>query len=67
LFLVDIKLDGFSMRELRTDNGGENVNDAFKAYAIGNFTLRTTPPHTPIANAISERFNRVLGERTRAM
>jgi len=67
LFLAEIKLDGFSMRELRTDNGGEYVNDAFKAYAIGKFTLRTTPPHTPIANAISERFNRVLGERTRAM
>lgn len=67
LFLSEIKVDGFKLKELRTDNGGEYVNDVFKDFAKGNFKLRTTPPHTPTANAIAERFNRVLGERTRAM
>ena len=49
------------------DNGGEFVNDEVNKYTKGKFLLRTTPPHTPESNATSERFNRVLGERTRAM
>jgi hypothetical protein len=58
---------GFRLRELRCDNGGEFVNDAVTDYAKGKFLLRTTPPYTPEANGISERFNRLLCERTRAM
>lgn len=58
---------GFRLRELRCDNGGEYVNDTVTSYAKGKFLLRTTPPYTPEANGISERFNRLLCERTRAM
>lgn len=72
LFLAKIKLDGFSMRELRTDNRGEYVNDAFKAYAIGKFTLRTTLLHTPIADGnpvvatvVTLRYLRAVQQGTR--
>jgi hypothetical protein len=38
-----------------------------KHYAIGRFALRTSPPHCPQAMGLSERFNRILGEKTRAL
>ena len=66
-FVNDIESLGFKLKLLKTDNGGEYVNDAVNTYAQGKFILRTTPPHTPESNATAERFNRVLGERTRAM
>lgn len=66
-FVDDIKAQGFQLKLLKTDNGGEFVNDAIKDYAKGSFVLKTTSPHTPEANATAERFNRILGERTRAM
>ena len=66
-FISEIESQGFKLKLLKTDNGGEFVNDELKDYAKGNFTLRTTPPHTPESNATAERFNRILGERTRAM
>ena len=66
-FVSDIESLGFKLKLLKTDNGGEYVNDEVNTYAKGKFTLRTTPPHTPESNATAERFNRVLGERTRAM
>jgi hypothetical protein len=66
-FVADIKAQGFKLKLLKTDNGGEFVNDAIRDYAKGSFVLKTTSPHTPEANATAERFNRVLGERTRAM
>jgi len=66
-FRDEIMASGFKLRLLKTDNGGEFVNDELKSFAAGKFTLRTTPPHTPKSNATAERYNRVLGERTRAM
>ena len=66
-FVSEIEAQGFTLKLLKTDNGGEFVNDEVNKYAKGKFLLRTTPPHTPESNATSERFNRVLGERTRAM
>ena len=66
-FVSEIESLGFKLKLLKTDNGGEYVNDEVNTYARGKFTLRTTPPHTPESNATAERFNRVLGERTRAM
>jgi hypothetical protein len=66
-FRDEIMASGFKLSLLKTDNGGEFVNDELKNFAAGKFTLRTTPPHTPKSNATAERFNRVLGERTRAM
>ena len=66
-FVADIESMGFNLKLLKTDNGGEYVNDEAKDYAKGKFILRTTPPHTPKSNGISERYNRILGERTRTM
>ena len=66
-FVSDIEAQGFKLRLLKTDNGGEFVNDGWNDYAAGKFHLRTTPPYTPEANAVAERYNRILGERTRAM
>jgi len=67
IFKNEIEAMGFKLRLLKTDNGGEFVSDELKDYAAGNFVLRTTPPHTPKSNGTAERYNRVLGERTRAM
>ena len=66
-FDADIESMGFNLKLLKTDNGGEYVNDEVKDFAKGKFILRTTPPHTPQSNGISERYNRILGEHTRAM
>ena len=66
-FISDIESNGFKLKLLKTDNGGEYVNDEVNLFAKGRFVLRTTPPHTPESNATAERFNRILGERTRAM
>ena len=66
-FVSEIESLGFSLKLLKTDNGGEYVNDEVKSYAKGKFILRTTPPHTPLSNNISERYNSILGETTRAI
>ena len=66
-FVNEIESQGFKLKLLKTDNGGEYVNEELNTYAKGKFVLRTTPPHTPESNATAERFNRILGERTRAM
>ena len=59
---------GFSVKMLKTDNGGEFTSDEFaQLLTEEKIAFRTTTPHTPASNAFSERFNRVLGERTRAM
>jgi hypothetical protein len=49
LFLAEIKLDGFSMRELRTDNGGEYVNDAF--YGLCNWKIYVENYSSPHSNS----------------
>ena len=59
-FVSEIESMGFSLKLLKTDNGGENVNEEVKSYAKGKFILRTTPPHTPQSNGISEWYNRML-------
>ena len=66
-FVADTESMGFNLKLLKTDNGGEYVNDEVTDYAKGKFILRTTPPHTLQSNGISERYNRILGKRTRAM
>lgn len=59
---------GFSVKMLKTDNGGEFTSNDFAQLLVDQkIAFRTTTPHTPSSNAFSERFNRVLGERTRAM
>jgi hypothetical protein len=58
---------GYQLRCLRSDNGTEFVNDGLIQFAKDKLILRTSPPHCPQAMGVSERFNRVLGEKTRAI
>ena len=66
--IAEVSSQGFTVRLLRSDNGGEYTSDAFKSFCRDkNIEHRTTPPNTPKANSVSERFNRVLTERARAV
>lgn len=58
---------GYKLGTLKSDNGSEFVNYKLNVYAKARFTLRTTPPYCPQAMGVSERFNRVLLEKTRSM
>lgn len=58
----------YRIEEMRFDNGGEFVNRNFQKYAIENgITLSPTAPYSPESNGVSERLNRTLLEKTRAM
>ena len=64
----ELSAQGFTVRGLKTDNGGEYCSDEFVQFTTShNIIHRKTPPNTPQANSLSERYNRVLGERSRAM
>ena len=64
----ELSAQGFTVRGLRSDNGGEYCSDEFQQFTtLKNIIHRKTPPNTPQANSLSERYNRVLGERGRAM
>ena len=66
--VAEVEADGFKIKLLKSDNGGEYVSEDFKTYcAQEKIVQRFTSPHTPQSNSISERFNRVLGEKCRAM
>ena len=66
--IAEVESQGFKIRMLKSDNGGEYISEEFKAYCAGEkIVQRFTSPHTLSANSISERFNRVLGEKSRAM
>ena len=65
---AEVESQGFKIKMLKSDNGGEYVSAAFAAYCVEEKILqRFTSPHTPSSNSISERFNRVLGEKSRSM
>ncbi len=64
--VAEVSALGFSVRHLRSDNGGEYTSKVFKAFCtLHSITQQFTPPNTPRSNSISERFNRVLIERAR--
>ena len=66
--VADVSSWGFTVRLLRSDNGGEYTSKEFADFCIShNIEHRHSPPYTPAANSVSERFNRILGERARAM
>ena len=68
LLVAEIKSLGFKLSMLHCDNGGEYDNGPMRMFAQQNgFVLHFTQPHTPNSNAMQERFNRVLGERARAL
>ena len=53
---------------LRTDRGGEYVNDAFKKYLHDNHIHhQTSCPDNPDQNGVAERYNRTIMEKTRPM
>ena len=66
--VAEVESDGFKIKLLKSDNGGEYVSEEFKNYCTDEKIIqRFTSPHTPESNSISERYNRVLGEKCRAM
>ena len=69
LLLADIEARGYTVTTFHTDNGGEYTSAEFENYLRQEKKIipHRTPPHTPQANAVTERFNRVLGERARAL
>ena len=53
---------------LRSDRGGEYLNDHFLEYLKKNGILfQWTPPSTPQHNGVSERRNRTLLDMVRSM
>ncbi|PKU65026.1 Retrovirus-related Pol polyprotein from transposon TNT 1-94 [Dendrobium catenatum] len=53
---------------LRTDNGGEYINNKFKTLCNHNGIIhQTSCPHTPSQNGVAERKHRHLIETTRAL
>ena len=69
LLLAEIEARGFKVTTFHTDNGGEYTSAEFENYLVNEKKIipHRTPPNTPQANAVTERFNRVLGERARAL
>ena len=62
------KYTSFSIQTLRTDGGGEYINDAFTAYlSIMGIERQRTTAYTPQQNGVAERMNRTLMEATRSM
>lgn len=56
------------IKEVRTDNGTEYVNETLGTYfREKGITHQTTVPYTPQQNGRAERLNRTLMEKTRAM
>ena len=59
---------GNKIKRLRSDNGGEYVNEEFKTYCKEHgIHVEYTAPHSPHQNGIAERFNRVTVEGARTL
>jgi transposase InsO family protein len=59
---------GARVRRVRTDGGGEYVNNTLEAFFKSKgVILETTVPYSPEMNGAAERLNRTLMERVRAM
>ncbi|GJP81254.1 hypothetical protein CLOP_g11416 [Closterium sp. NIES-67] len=59
---------GKQLKVLRTDNGGEFVNEEFNSYLRSKGILRQlTVPYTPQHNSIAERVNRSLLDCVRTL
>ncbi|CAN1807780.1 Retrovirus-related Pol polyprotein from transposon TNT 1-94 [Linum perenne] len=59
---------GLKIKKLRSDNGGEYEDSAFKSFCYNNgIRLERTVQGTPQQNGIAERMNRTLTERARSM
>jgi transposase InsO family protein len=59
---------GARISRLRSDNGGEYISRKFRSLCISKgISMETTVPYTPQQNGVSERMNRTLMEKARAM
>ena len=62
------KSSGYSVKKLRTDNGGEYTSTEFDRYLKKEgIEHQYTIPKTPEQNGVSERLNRTLVESIRSM
>ena len=62
------KQTGFSIKNLRTDNGTEYLSNAFKDYLTEKgIDHQLTVPYNPSSNGKSERLNRTLNNSIRAL
>jgi transposase InsO family protein len=61
-------LKGYRVQTIRSDGGGEFVNSATAAWLKEKGIVQElTTPHTPQLNGISERLNRTLMDKVRAV
>jgi hypothetical protein len=62
IFRATFEKDGaFTVKSLRSDNGGEYLSDAFQNYlAEAGISHEPGPPHTPELNGVAERTNRTI-------
>jgi transposase InsO family protein len=59
---------GHQIQRLRTDNGGEYVNNNFTIYrTTQGIQMQHTVPYTPQQNGVAERKNRTLKEMANCM
>lgn len=59
---------GKKIKRVRSDNGGEYDNKKFTEFSKQNgIILERTIPYTPQQNGVSERFNRTIMEKVRAL
>lgn len=59
---------GLKIGRLICDNGGEYTGKAFRKFCRTNgIRVETTVPYTPEQNGVSERLNRTIVEKVRAM
>lgn len=59
---------GSRISRLRCDNGGEYIGGEFQQYCRGKgIQLEYTVPYTPEQNGVSERLNRTIMDKARAM
>jgi hypothetical protein len=71
--IVDIvnlieRQSGIPIKVIRTDHGGEFVNDAFKRFCRNKgIQHHVSPPYMHELNGVAERLNRTLAELIRAM
>jgi transposase InsO family protein len=62
------KQSGLSIRRIRTDNGGEYVNQAFRDFCSEHgLQHQFSVPYTPQQNGVAERKNRTLREMANCM
>ncbi|KAE8692869.1 Detected protein of unknown function [Hibiscus syriacus] len=59
---------GLKVKRLRSDNGGEYINNRFRDFCTNNgIKMETTVSMTPQQNDVAERMNITLNERARSM